>query len=85
MPLVLHHHALITKFFSSFLSHLPTFFTKIGPLDAPHQGGCPGPTHRSHPRLHATAQGGWTPLIQSQADGYGGWCLAIRRIRVVGM
>src|SRR6218665_2988513 len=29
-------------------SHLSTFFTKTGPLNA-HWGGCPGPSHRPHP------------------------------------
>ena len=34
-------------FFYFFFGHLPTFFKKTGPLDAP-QGGCPGPSHRPH-------------------------------------
>src|SRR6218665_638856 len=38
----------VTTFFSSFFSFTYTFFTKTGPLDSP-QGGCPGPSHRSHP------------------------------------
>ena len=48
-PLVL-HHALVTTFFSSFLSFTYIFFTRTG---CP-QGGCPGPSHRLHPPLHAT-------------------------------
>src|SRR6218665_1136569 len=44
----------VTTFFSSFLAFTYICFTKTGPLDAP-QGGCPGPSHRPHPPLHATA------------------------------
>src|SRR6218665_3102604 len=50
------HHAPVTTFFSSFLVIYLHFFMKTGPLDAP-WGGCPGPSHRSHPPLHATAWG----------------------------
>src|SRR6218665_1460743 len=42
------HHASVTTFFSSFFAIYLHFFTKTGPLDAPH-GGCPGPSHRPHP------------------------------------
>src|SRR6218665_1904185 len=36
--------------------HLPTFsFYKNWPLGCP-QGGCPGPSHRPHPPLHATVE-----------------------------
>src|SRR6218665_647355 len=48
------HHAPVTTFLNFFFGHLPTFFKKTGPLDAP-QGGCPRPSHRPHPPLHATA------------------------------
>src|SRR6218665_251075 len=40
--------------FTSFLVIYLHFIKKTGPLDAP-QGGCPGPSHRPHPPLHATA------------------------------
>jgi len=40
-------------FFTSFLVIYLHFCKKTGPLDAP-QGGCPGPSHRPHPPLHAT-------------------------------
>src|SRR6218665_2927419 len=38
-----------------FLPYTYISFTKTGPLDAP-QVGCPGPSHRPHPPLHATEQ-----------------------------
>src|SRR6218665_1042589 len=47
------HHAPVTTLFYYFFGHLPTFFKKTDPLDAP-QGGCLGPSHRMHPPLHAT-------------------------------
>jgi len=39
--------------FSSFFAIYLHFLHKTGPLDAP-QGGCPGPSYRPHPLLHAT-------------------------------
>src|SRR6218665_1578263 len=51
------HHAPVTTFFDFFFGHLPTFLKKTflkRPLGCP-QGGCPGPSHRPHPPLHATA------------------------------
>src|SRR6218665_368837 len=41
----------LTTFFT--FSHQLSNFTKTCPLDAP-QGVYPGPSHRSHPPLHAT-------------------------------
>src|SRR6218665_3245044 len=46
------HHAPVKTLFSFLVIYLP-FFTKTGPLDASH-GGCPRPSHRPHPPLHAT-------------------------------
>src|SRR6218665_3134503 len=60
------HHTPVTTFFSSFLVIYLHFITKTGPLDAP-WGGCPGPSHRPHPPLHATATSCLNPCSISVA------------------
>src|SRR6218665_171222 len=42
------HHAPVTTFFLFLFSHLPTFLYENWPR------GCPGPSHRPNPPLHAT-------------------------------
>src|SRR6218665_3740127 len=48
------HHAPETTCFYFFFGHLPTFCKENWPLGCP-LGWMPGPSHRAHPPLHATA------------------------------